>query len=238
MPAIVALLALLFIRLPTGFLPDEDQGFIINLITLPAGATQHRTMKVAQQVAKYFNETEKKQCRLHLHRGGLQLRRRRPEYRHRLHPSEDWDERKGFDNSAQSPSPSAPSAHFMPMPRRPGLSASCRLRCRNWATPPASTCSWKTAAISAMPALIAAPQPAAGPGGAGSPAGLCAAQQPGRHPAAAYRYRPGQGQRAGRVADRHQLHPQRRLGLDLHQRFHRSRPRQARLYAGRRALTA
>ena len=39
---IVAVLAVLFIRLPTGFLPDEDQGFIFNLITLPAGTTQHR----------------------------------------------------------------------------------------------------------------------------------------------------------------------------------------------------
>jgi multidrug efflux pump len=52
-------MALLFVRLPTGFLPDEDQGFIFNLITLPAGTTQPKTMAVAENVAKYYLETEK-----------------------------------------------------------------------------------------------------------------------------------------------------------------------------------
>jgi len=56
---IVAGMALLFVRMPTGFLPDEDQGFIYNLITLPAGTTQPKTMAVAQNVAKYYLEKEK-----------------------------------------------------------------------------------------------------------------------------------------------------------------------------------
>ena len=57
--AIVAGMALLFVRMPTGFLPDEDQGFIFNLITLPAGSTQPKTMAVAESVAKYYLEHEK-----------------------------------------------------------------------------------------------------------------------------------------------------------------------------------
>ena len=36
-------MAFFFLRLPTAFLPDEDQGFIICQIQLPAGATQERT---------------------------------------------------------------------------------------------------------------------------------------------------------------------------------------------------
>jgi len=56
---IVGLMALLFVRLPTGFLPDEDQGFIFNLITLPAGSTQPKTLAVAQDVAKHYLENEK-----------------------------------------------------------------------------------------------------------------------------------------------------------------------------------
>jgi multidrug efflux pump len=56
---IVVILAVLFIRLPTGFLPDEDQGFIYNLITLPAGTTQPKTLKVAQKVAQYYLDKEK-----------------------------------------------------------------------------------------------------------------------------------------------------------------------------------
>ncbi len=58
--AIVAGMVFLFLRLPTSFLPDEDQGFIICQIQLPAGATQERTMKVVEQLEKHFIEKEQK----------------------------------------------------------------------------------------------------------------------------------------------------------------------------------
>ncbi|TPG11977.1 efflux RND transporter permease subunit [Sphingomonas oligophenolica] len=51
---IVALLAILFVRLPTGFLPTEDQGIAIVQFQLPPGATQNRTAQVQQQVEHYF----------------------------------------------------------------------------------------------------------------------------------------------------------------------------------------
>jgi multidrug efflux pump len=57
--AIVVLLGFLFWRMPTGFLPAEDQGFVITQITLPAGSTQDRTMAVANQVAHHFLVDEK-----------------------------------------------------------------------------------------------------------------------------------------------------------------------------------
>jgi multidrug efflux pump len=57
--AIVAGMALIFVRMPTGFLPEEDQGFIYNFISLPAGTTQPRTMEVAENVAKYYLQNEK-----------------------------------------------------------------------------------------------------------------------------------------------------------------------------------
>jgi len=58
--AIVAAMAFFFHRLPTAFLPDEDQGFIICQIQLPAGATQQRTIQVIRQMEKHFLEQEKK----------------------------------------------------------------------------------------------------------------------------------------------------------------------------------
>jgi len=58
--AIVAAMAFFFLRLPTAFLPDEDQGFIICQIQLPAGATQERTIKVIEQLEHHFLEKEKK----------------------------------------------------------------------------------------------------------------------------------------------------------------------------------
>ena len=55
----VALLAVLFLRLPTGFLPTEDQGTALVQFQLPAGATQARTTAVQREVEQYFygNET-------------------------------------------------------------------------------------------------------------------------------------------------------------------------------------
>jgi hydrophobe/amphiphile efflux-1 (HAE1) family protein len=56
---IVAVLVLLFVRLPTAFLPEEDQGLIITQITLPVGATQARTLEVAKQVEHFYLADEK-----------------------------------------------------------------------------------------------------------------------------------------------------------------------------------
>jgi multidrug efflux pump len=57
---IVAGMAGLFLYLPTGFLPDEDQGFIINLINLPSGTTQPKTLAVARQVSNHYLKDEAK----------------------------------------------------------------------------------------------------------------------------------------------------------------------------------
>jgi hydrophobe/amphiphile efflux-1 (HAE1) family protein len=56
---IVGVLAFFFIRLPTGFLPEEDQGSAYTLIQLPPGATFERTDAVVKQVEKHFLEDEK-----------------------------------------------------------------------------------------------------------------------------------------------------------------------------------
>src|SRR5512138_1589609 len=55
---IVAAMAWFFLHLPTSFLPDEDQGFIICQVQLPAGATQERTIQVIRQLERHFLEQE------------------------------------------------------------------------------------------------------------------------------------------------------------------------------------
>jgi len=57
---IVALLVVMFLRLPTGFLPTEDQGAASLQYRLPPGATQGRTLEVRDAVEKYFTEHESK----------------------------------------------------------------------------------------------------------------------------------------------------------------------------------
>ncbi len=46
---IVAGMVVLFLRLPSSFLPEEDQGVFLTMIQLPAGATQEQTRKVFDQ---------------------------------------------------------------------------------------------------------------------------------------------------------------------------------------------
>src|SRR5690606_6791436 len=60
---ILALLAVLFLRLPGGFLPGEDQGRVSVQFRLPAGATQARTLEVRDAVENYFLTHEKANTR-------------------------------------------------------------------------------------------------------------------------------------------------------------------------------
>ena len=56
---IAALMGLLFIRLPTSFLPPEDQGWLMVFVQGPVGATAGRTGKVLDKVQDHFLDNEK-----------------------------------------------------------------------------------------------------------------------------------------------------------------------------------
>jgi HAE1 family hydrophobic/amphiphilic exporter-1 len=49
-------MAVMFMRLPTSFLPDEDQGFVSVQITLPPGSSNARLQPVVSQVQEYFGK--------------------------------------------------------------------------------------------------------------------------------------------------------------------------------------
>ena len=51
---IVVAVGLLFVKLPSSFLPAEDQGYFLNLIQLPVGATQERTVNVLKKMEQYY----------------------------------------------------------------------------------------------------------------------------------------------------------------------------------------
>ncbi len=57
---IVAALGWSFLRLPSSFLPDEDQGMIITMVQLPVGSTQEQTLEVLKKIEHHFmvNEAE------------------------------------------------------------------------------------------------------------------------------------------------------------------------------------
>jgi hydrophobe/amphiphile efflux-1 (HAE1) family protein len=53
---IIVSIAGLFWKLPTAFLPEEDQGMLMVSIKLPSGATQQQTVRVMDQVADYVEK--------------------------------------------------------------------------------------------------------------------------------------------------------------------------------------
>ncbi len=52
-------MAYLFYRLPSSFIPDEDQGILLTSVQMPVGATQDRTLRVLDQVSAHYREKEK-----------------------------------------------------------------------------------------------------------------------------------------------------------------------------------
>ena len=56
---LIAVCGVLFMFLPSSFLPDEDQGTLYVDVQLPPGATIERTKKVVEEIDTYFRTVEK-----------------------------------------------------------------------------------------------------------------------------------------------------------------------------------
>ncbi|MDG9926169.1 MULTISPECIES: efflux RND transporter permease subunit [unclassified Pseudomonas] len=56
---IVAIMAWMFTRIPTAFLPEEDQGVLFAQVQTPAGASAERTQVVVDQMREYLLDAEK-----------------------------------------------------------------------------------------------------------------------------------------------------------------------------------
>lgn len=56
---LIAGMVMLFTKLPTSFLPEEDQGIFLTMVQLPTGATQERTQEVLNTVRDYYLTQEK-----------------------------------------------------------------------------------------------------------------------------------------------------------------------------------
>src|SRR6476661_7979009 len=100
---VLALLMLLFFRLPTGFLPTEDQGFASVQFRLPAGATMERTRQVQRTVENYFlNGPEKKNVKTYFTVAGGGQGSAGQNTGQAFLNFADYDKRKGSNNSADA----------------------------------------------------------------------------------------------------------------------------------------
>jgi multidrug efflux pump len=95
---IVVGMAFLFIRLPSSFLPDEDQGVFLTMAQLPAGATQERTQVVLDDVTKYYLEKEKANVNSVFTVNGFGFSGQGQNTGLAFISLKDWDERPGEEN--------------------------------------------------------------------------------------------------------------------------------------------
>lgn len=56
---IVAGTGYLYMKTPSGFLPDEDQGFMFTQVMMPSGATREQTLEIVKQVENHYLTTER-----------------------------------------------------------------------------------------------------------------------------------------------------------------------------------
>ncbi len=56
---IVTAMGFLYLRMPTSYLPDEDQGILLAQVIMPAGSTLEQTGEVTKQIETYFQDNEK-----------------------------------------------------------------------------------------------------------------------------------------------------------------------------------
>jgi multidrug efflux pump len=98
---LAVLLGVIFFRLPTSFLPTEDQGFAQLQFNLAPGATQPRTLAAAKAIERYFLGREQKNIgAMFTVVGGNQAGSGQNAGRGFL-SFVPWDKRKGTENSAQ-----------------------------------------------------------------------------------------------------------------------------------------
>ncbi|QMI03707.1 efflux RND transporter permease subunit [Citrobacter sp. RHB25-C09] len=99
---IVVGMAVLFLRLPTSFLPEEDQGVFLTMIQLPSGATQERTQNVLDQVTHYYLNDEKANVESVFTVNGFSFSGQGQNSGMAFVSLKPWEERSGDENSVES----------------------------------------------------------------------------------------------------------------------------------------
>lgn len=95
---IIGLLGFVFIKLPTSFLPKEDQGTIMIQYTLPEGAITSRTVEVAEKIKDYFLVEEKENMDSIFTISGYSSRSSGQNVGTAFVSLKSWDLRKGVNN--------------------------------------------------------------------------------------------------------------------------------------------
>lgn len=92
----------LFTKLPTSFLPNEDQGVFLSMVQLPTGATQERTQEILDMVREYYLTQEKENIASAFTVSGFSFAGTGQNMGMVFTQMKDWSERKGRDQSVNA----------------------------------------------------------------------------------------------------------------------------------------
>ncbi|MDO8283989.1 MAG: efflux RND transporter permease subunit [Rhodoferax sp.] len=98
--AIIAVVGVMYMRLPTSFLPNEDQGTMLVNIQLPPGATRERTQNVMEQVEAFILKQPEVQSMVGVM--GFSFSGQGQNAALAFVTLKDWSERAGEEHSAQA----------------------------------------------------------------------------------------------------------------------------------------
>jgi len=100
--ALAVVMVVLFLRLPTAFLPNEDQGFLMAMVQAPVGATQERTLKSIFPLEKHFLENEKETVESLFTVQGFSFAGSGQNTGIAFIKLKDWEERKGKEQGVEA----------------------------------------------------------------------------------------------------------------------------------------
>lgn len=99
---IIGIMAVVFLRIPSSFLPEEDQGIMFTLVQLPAGATLDETDAVLEKVNDYYETEEDGNVESVFTVSGFSFAGQGQNMGLAFVRLTDWADRKGDENTAQA----------------------------------------------------------------------------------------------------------------------------------------
>ncbi|MGE6329023.1 efflux RND transporter permease subunit [Psychrobacter pacificensis] len=100
--AIIGIMAVVFLRIPGSFLPEEDQGIMFTLVQLPAGSTLDETQDVLDKVRNYYDTQEGDNIASVFTVAGFSFAGQGQNMGLAFVRLSDWEERSGEENTAQA----------------------------------------------------------------------------------------------------------------------------------------
>ena len=99
---IVVLMGVLYVRLPSAFMPDEDQGVMFVQVTMPPGSTAQQTAKILAQISDYLFDQEKVAVKSVFTVNGFSFAGRGQNSGLAFVSLNPWDKRTGAKNRVQA----------------------------------------------------------------------------------------------------------------------------------------